>query len=351
MKTNHNPLKKVLICGALAFSLTAAVNGKLYAQGPAADDPHISQAVKKFLVPLNAPGPGLETLGPKAARQALVDAQASVKFDYSKVVESEKTIVADGHTIKLSIMRPKGVTGKLPVFMYIHGGGWVLGDYPTHRRMVRDLVMLTGFEAVFVNYTPSPEAKYPVAVNEIYAASKWVSTHGNEINADGSKLGIIGNSVGGNMSTATALMANAKGKQIFKVEVLMWPVTNADFEDGSWKAYGDQRFLTAPLMKWMWNNYATPEQRKEIYASPLQATPADMKGLPPTLIMVAENDILRDEGEAYGRKLDEAGIVVTTIRFNGVIHDWGLLNGLAEIPQTKALFLEASATLKKYLNK
>jgi acetyl esterase len=349
MKTNHNLLKRVIICTGIMLILTGILTGHLYAQGPAADDPHLSKAVKKFLVPLNAPGPGLETLGPKAARQALVDAQASVKFDYSKVEESEKTIVTDGRTIKLNIMRPKGVTGKLPVFMYIHGGGWVLGDYPTHKRMVRDLVILTGFEAVFVNYTPSPEAKYPVAVNEIYAASKWVSIHGAEINADGSKLGIIGNSVGGNMSTATALMANAKGKQLFKVEVLMWPVTNADFEDGSWKAYGDERFLTAPLMKWMWDNYATPEQRKEIYACPLQATAADIKGLPPTLIMVAENDILRDEGEAYGRKLDDAGISVTTIRFNGVIHDWGLLNGLAGIPQTKELFLEASSTLKRYL--
>jgi len=237
----------------------------------------------------------------------------------------------------------------LPVFIYIHGGGWVLGDYQTHKRMVRDLVEGTGYAAVFVNYSPSPEAKYPVAVNQIYAVSKWVSLHGDEINVDGSDMGIIGNSVGGNMATATALMANAKGKQLFKVEVLMWPVTNADFEDGSWKQFGAQRFLTAPLMKWMWDNYIPVEKRNEIYACPLLATPADMKGLPPTLIMVAENDILRDEGEAYGRKLDDAGITETTIRFNGMIHDFGLLNGLANIPQTKELFLEASATLKKYL--
>jgi acetyl esterase len=312
-------------------------------------DPHLSNSVKEFLKPLNVPGPGLETLAPAAARQALVDAQASVSFDYSKVEESEKTIHADGHTIKLNIMRPKGSLAITPAFMYIHGGGWVLGDYPTHKRMVRDLVELTGFTGVFVNYTPSPEAQYPQAVHEIYAASEWVTKNGSEINVDGAKLGIVGNSVGGNMSTATALMANAKGRQLFKVEVLMWPVTNADFEDASWKAYGAQRFLTAPLMKWMWSNYATEEQRKEIYACPLQATLADIRGLPPTLIQVAENDILRDEGEAYGRKLDEAGIDVTTVRYNGVIHDWGLLNGLAEIPQTKSLFLHAAAMLKKHL--
>ena len=349
MKTYHKFLNRKIGCIVLVFGLVTGLNTKLFAQVDYATDPHLTNAVKSFLTPLNAPGPGLETLSPTEARKVLKDAQASVKFDYSGVEESEKTIVADGLTVKLTIMRPKGVTKKLPVFMYIHGGGWVLGDYQTHRRMVRDLVEGTGFAAVFVNYSPSPEAKYPVAVNEIYAASEWVSTHGDEINVDGKNMGIIGNSVGGNMATATALMANAKGKQLFKVEVLMWPVTNADFEDGSWKSYGAQRFLTAPLMKWMWDNYIPVEKRNEIYACPLLATPADMKGLPPTLIMVAENDILRDEGEAYGRKLDDAGITETTIRFNGMIHDFGLLNGLADIPQTKELFMEASATLKKYL--
>ena len=102
-------------------------------------------------------------------------------------------------------------------------------------------------------------------------------------------------------------------------------------------------------MKWMWDNYATIEQRNEIFACPLKATAADINGLPPTLIQVAENDILRDEGEAYGRLLDDAGIDVTTIRYNGVIHDFGLLNGLAGIPQTKSLFLHAAAMLKKHL--
>jgi len=349
MKTKLTFTLKVIVCSALTFMMSFGGIKKSFAQGDYSADPHLTEAVKKFLGPLNAPGPGLETLTPEKARKVLVSLQASVKFDYSKVVESEKTISVEGHVLKLNLMRPRGIQGKLPVFIFVHGGGWVLGDYLTHRRMVRDLVMLTGFEAVFVNYSPSPEAKYPVALNQIYATSIWVSEHGNEIGVDGSNLAIVGNSVGGNMSAATALMANAKGKKLFKAEVLMWPVTNADFENTSWKAYGEQRFLTAPLMKWMWGNYASEEQRKQKYASPLQASLADMSGLPPTLIMVAENDILRDEGEAYGRKLDKAGVNEATIRFNGVIHDFGLLNGLAEIPQTKAMFMEAAAYLKKYL--
>ena len=314
-----------------------------------AADPHLSNAVKTFLKPLNDGGPGLETLPKDKARQVLVDAQNAFSVDLSGIEESDRTIVQDGLNVKINIVRPSGNNEILPVFIFIHGGGWILGDYPTHKRMVRDLVVLTGFVGVFVNYTPSPEAQYPTALNEIFAVARWITVKGAEIKVNPAKMGIIGNSVGGNMTAATALMAKEKGGPDFKVQIMMWPVTNADFEDDSWKAFGAQRFLTAPLMKWMWDNYIPVEKRNEIYACPLLATAADMKGLPPTLIMVAENDILRDEGEAYGRKLDEAGIPETTIRFNGMIHDFGLLNGLAEIPQTKELFLEASATLKKYL--
>jgi len=349
MKTNPILLKQAQLYSCAACLLICLGIKTASAQQNYATDPHLTEAVKKFLAPLNAPGPGLETLSPEKARQVLVNAQAAVKIDYTGVVESEKTIKAGGYAIKLNMMRLKGVKGKLPAFIFVHGGGWILGDYPTHKRMVRDLVLLTGFQAVFVNYSPSPEAKYPVAINQILAASEWVSEHGSEIGVDGRQLGIVGNSVGGNMSTVVSLMAKAKGKKIFKTEVLMWPVTNTDFDNASWKAYGQDRFLTAPLMKWMWNNYATVEERKSKYASPLKASLTDLKGLPPTLIMVAENDILRDEGEAYGRRLDEAGVNETTIRFNGVIHDFGLLNGLAEIPQTKAMFMEAAAYLKKYL--
>ena len=313
-------------------------------------DPRLSRGVKAFLKVLNSSGgPPLETLPPLEAREGLVSAQASVSVDLSGIEESEKTITADGHTIKLNLVRPEGVKGKLPVFMFIHGGGWVLGDYPTHKRMVRDLVVRTGFAAVFVNYTPTPDARYPQAINEIYAATKWVAEHGDEINVDGKNLAVVGNSVGGNMTAATALNAKEQGGPEIKVHIMMWPVTDANFETESFKQFGEKRFLTTPLMKWMWDLYANPEQRKEIYAAPLQATVEQLKGLPPALIQVAESDILRDEGEAYGRKLDEAGVKVTTVRYDGMIHDFGLLNGLAEEPAVRSLFEHAAAELKKYL--
>jgi len=315
-----------------------------------ANDPHLTAAVKKFLQPLNKAAKPMECLSTEEARDALKTMQMAVQVDLSGIDEIRRTIECDGHPVVLNIVRPEGSTEVLPVFLFVHGGGWILGDYPTHKRMVRDLVVLTGFAAVFVNYSRSPEARYPQALREISAAAKWVASHGLEILVDPDKIAIVGNSVGGNMAAATTLMAKEQGGPVFKAQILMWPVTNADFDTFSWKKFGRQRFLTDSLMQWMWDQYITdPLTRKEIYASPLQATRAQLKGLPPTLIQVAENDILRDEGEAFGRALEEAGVAVTTIRYNGVIHDFGLLNGLATIPQTKSLFLHAAAELKKYL--
>ena len=317
-----------------------------------ADDPRLSRGTKAFLKVLNsAGGPPLETLPPTEAREVLVGAQASVPVDVSGIEESEKIIDADGYNIVLNIVRPAGAEGVLPVFVFTHGGGWVLGDYPTHRRMVRDLVVLSGMAAVFVNYTRTPDARYPQAVNEVYAATKWVAEHGAEIDVDGKNLAVVGNSVGGNMTAVTALKAKEAGGPEIKLQVLMWPVTDANFETESFKQFGEKRFLTASLMKWMHDLYTTEPQRKEIYASPLQATVEQLKGLPPALIQVAESDILRDEGEAYGRKLDEAGVEVTTVRYDGMIHDFGLLNGLAEEPATRSLFEHAATALKKYLRR
>lgn len=312
-------------------------------------DEHLTPGVKEFLKIANSGAP-VESLPKLAARQVLIDAQKAFNVDYSGIEESEKTIEADGFTLKLNVVKPEGAKDGLPVFIFIHGGGWILGDYPTHRRLVRDLVVASGYASVFVNYTPSPEAQYPQAINEIYAATKWVAANGGEIGVDGTNLAVVGNSVGGNMTGVTALMAKENNGPKIKFHIMMWPVTDATFEQESYARYGADRFLTEPLMKWMWDQYTTDlEARKEIHASLLNATVEELKGLPPVLIQVAENDILRDEGEAYGRKLEQAGVTVTTVRYNGMIHDWGMLNGLANENGTKSLILHAAAELKKYL--
>lgn len=315
------------------------------------NDPRLSPGTKEFLKALNSPAPPeLEKLSPVEARKVLLDAQMAFQFDYSGIDESEKTITADGYQIKLNLVRPAGAKGKLPVFLFIHGGGWVLGDYPTHRRMVRDLVLESGSAAVFVNYTPTPDAVYPQQINEIYAALRWVAEHGDEINVDGKNLAVVGNSVGGNMTAVMTLMAKEKGAPEIKFQILMWAIVDANFETDSYRQFGEKRFLSASLMKWMYDMYiADAEKRKDIHASPLQASVEQLKGLPPALVITAESDILRDESEAYGRKLDEAGVPVTVTRYDGMIHDFGLLNGLAALPQVKSLFVQAGAELKKHL--
>jgi len=314
-------------------------------------DAHLSRETRVFLTQLNTGGGApIETLSKEAARQVLADAQAAVSVDLSGIDVSEKTIISEGYKVNIHIVRPQGAEGKLPVFVFIHGGGWILGDFPTHKRLVRDLVVQSGCAAVFVNYTPSPEAHYPQSINEIYAVTKWVAANGDEIGVDGNNLAVVGNSVGGNMTAVTGLKALEKGGPKIKLLIMMWPIVDADFETGSYQQFGKDRFLTTSMMKWMYDQYTTdPDERQEVFASPLRATVDQLKDLPPTLIQVAENDILRDEGEAFGRKLDEAGVAVTTIRYNGMIHDFGLLNALSTLPQVKSLIAHAAAALRDHL--
>jgi len=335
-------LSKTLVGGLLALAI-----GNAFAAG----SPSVEHNTQAFLEALEAGGgKPLETLSPKDARAVLTGAQASVKVDLSGTSVSEKTIQADGQAIKLTIVRPANAKGALPVFMFFHGGGWVLGDYPTHARLINDLVVNSGAVAVYVGYTPSPEAHYPVAINQAYAATKWVAEHGKEINVDGSRLAVAGNSVGGNMAAVVALMAKDKGTPKLRFQALLWPVTDASFETASYNQFAQGHFLTKPMMQWFWDSYTTDaKQRAEIYASPLRATPEQLKGLPPALVQTAEFDVLRDEGEAYARHLDAAGVPVTAVRYNGMIHDYGLLNPLAKVPEVQAAMRQAGVELKQHL--
>lgn len=335
-------LSKTLTGGLLALAI-----GNAFAAG----SPGVEHTTQSFLEALEAGGgQPLETLSPKDARAVLTGAQASVKVDLSGTSVSEKTIQADGQAIKLTIVRPANAKGTLPVFMFFHGGGWVLGDYPTHARLIHDLVVNSGAVAVYVGYTPSPEAHYPVAINQAYAATKWVAEHGKEINVDGSRLAVAGNSVGGNMAAVVALMAKDKGTPKLRFQALLWPVTDASFETASYNQFAQGHFLTKPMMQWFWDSYTTDaKQRAETYASPLRATPEQLKGLPPALVQTAEFDVLRDEGEAYARHLDAAGVPVTAVRYNGMIHDYGLLNPLAKVPEVQAAMRQAGVELKQHL--
>lgn len=317
-----------------------------------AANPSPEHQTQAFLDALAAGGgKPIEQLSPEQARAVLAGAQKSVQVDMSGIEVSDKTIVVDGKSIKLTVVRPENARGTLPAFMFFHGGGWVLGDYPTHARLIRDLVVASGAVAVYVDYTPSPEARYPTAINQAYAATRWVAEHGMELNVDGRRLAVAGNSVGGNMAAVVSLMAKENATPKLRFQLLLWPVTDASFDTGSYRQFAEGHFLTKNMMTWFWDNYTTDStERAQIHASPLKATVEQLKGLPPALIQTAGLDVLRDEGEAYAQKLDAAGVEVTAVRYNGMIHDYGLLNPLSQVPEVRAAMRQAGNELKAHLN-
>jgi acetyl esterase/lipase len=292
-------------------------------------------------------GTPLEAMTPMEGRAALIAAQAGPQVALAAADVRQKTIRVDGDDLKLTIVRPAGSGEKtLPGFMFFHGGGWVLGDFPTHERLVRDLVAGSGAVAIFVDYALSPEAAYGIAIDQAYAATQWVATHGEEIHVDGTRLAVAGNSAGGNIAAAIALMANAKGGPALRSQILLCPVTDAACDTPSHREFAEGYFLTKDLMAWFWDSYTTDaNERKQIYASPLQATTEQLRGLPPTLIQTAEFDILRDEAEAYGRKLDAAGVSVTSARYNGMIHDFCLLNAICHLATPLSATAQAAREL------
>jgi acetyl esterase len=234
--------------------------------------------------------------------------------------------------------------------MWFHGGGWILGDKETHDRLVRDIASGTGATVVFVDYERSPEAHFPVAIEQAYATTKYVAEHGAELRVDGSRLAVAGDSVGGNMAAVVALLAKERKGPKLAFQLLYYPVTDSSLSEDSYTEYGEGPWLTKPGMAWFWDAYLPDEKaRAAITASPLNATVEQLRGLPEALIIVDENDILRDEGEAYARKLASAGVRVTSTRYNGTIHDFVMLNPLAETPAARAAIRQGTDALRAAL--
>ncbi|MFJ2748462.1 alpha/beta hydrolase [Streptomyces sp. NPDC087297] len=246
-------------------------------------------------------------------------------------VDEEWVTVPGGPTgeVRARIIRPAGVSGALPVVLYIHGAGWVFGNAHTHDRLVRELAVGARAAVVFPEYGLSPEHRYPVAVEQNWAVARWVVTDGAGHGLDGSRVAVAGDSVGGNMAAALTLMAKERGGLTLLQQVLFYPVTDAAFDTGSYRQFAQGYFLRRDGMQWFWDQYTTDEaQRAEITASPLRATTEQLAGLPPALVITAEADVLRDEGEAYANKLRAAGVPVTAVRYQGIIHDFVMLDAL-----------------------
>lgn len=245
---------------------------------------------------------------------------------------------------------PRGATGPLPVILYIHGAGWVFGNAHTHDRLVRELAVGTRAAVVFPEYDLSPEARYPVAIEQNYSVAQWVAREGHHKDLDGTRIAVAGDSVGGNMSAALTLMAKQRGDVTLVQQVLFYPVTDASFDTDSYHRFGEGYFLRRDAMKWFWDQYTTDEaERAQITASPLRASTEQLTGLPPALVITAEADVLCDEGEAYAAKLRAAGVPVTALRVQGVIHDFVMLNALRETRAADLAIGLATDTLRKAL--
>jgi acetyl esterase/lipase len=293
--------------------------------------------------------PFLPELGPVEARKVLDDVQSSATA-MPEVDEAWVKVPGgpDG-AVDVRIVRPKDTSGDLPVILYTHGAGWVLGNAGTHDRLVRELAVGTGAVVVFPEYTRSPEARYPQAIEECWTAASWVA-EGKADGLIGSRMAISGDSVGGNLAIALTLLAKERGGVDFRQQVLFYPVTNANFDTGSYLDFAEGYFLRRDAMMWFWDQYLPDETiRDEITASPLGASLDELSGLPAALVLTGEADVLRDEGEAYAAKLRAAGVPVTAVRFGGIIHDFAMLNALRDTEASSAAIAMAIATLKRAL--
>ncbi|MGW4129892.1 alpha/beta hydrolase [Amycolatopsis japonica] len=310
-------------------------------------NPHnlaLEPAAQAF-VEATATPPFLFQLPPEEGRKAVDEVQGG---DVELPAADVETTHVDG--VEVRIVRPQGATGPLPVIVYIHGAGWVFGNFHTHERLVRELAVGAGAAVVFPEYDRSPEARYPVAIEQSYAVAKWVAEQGAENGLDGTKIAIAGDSVGGNMTAALTLLAKQRGDVTFRQQVLFYPVTDASFETESYRRFAEGYFLALDGMKWFWDQYTTdPAQRAEVTASPLRASLDELAGLPPALVITAEADVLRDEGEAYAAKLRQAGVPVTAVRYQGIVHDFVMLNTLRETHAAEAAIKQAIGVLRTAL--
>ncbi|MFC8516531.1 alpha/beta hydrolase [Streptomyces sp. NPDC057257] len=312
--------------------------------------PVLEPAAQAF-VEATANPPYLFDLGPVEGRKA-VDEVQSGEIPLP-AVDEEWITVEDGPTgqVRARIVKPAGTTATLPVIVYIHGAGWVFGNAHTHDRLVRELAVGANAAVVFPEYDLSPETRYPVAIEQNYAVARWIVQHGATKGLDPARIAVAGDSVGGNMSAALTLMAKQRGDLPLLAQVLFYPVTDASFDTPSYHQFATGYFLRRDAMQWFWDQYTTDAaDRAQITASPLRATPEQLTGLPPALVITGEADVLRDEGEAYANKLRAAGVPVTAVRYQGIIHDFVMLNALRATHAADAAIKQAIDTLRTALH-
>lgn len=319
--------------------------------GPAlADEVVLDPINQKFIDSLPKGGKPLYDMTPDQARAVLDSLQSGKESQPAVDIRSETISVGPTGKTNIVVVRPKGAQQKLPVVMYYHGGGWILGNFKSHQRLVSELSVKANAEVVFVDYTRSPEAKYPVALEQDYAATTYVASHADSYNIDASRMAIAGDSVGGNQVAVVSLMDKERQGPKISAQLLFYPVTAANFDDGSYHQFADGPWLTKKAMIWFWNAYEPDvAKRSDPHLSPLNATADQLRGEAPAMVITDQNDVLRDEGIAYAAKLADAGVRTVTLTYNGANHDFVMLNGLKDSPSAVEATEQGAKFLKEHL--
>jgi acetyl esterase len=330
------------------YLAAAAVAGSLIAGTGQAQPANLDAVNRSFIEAVTqAGGAPIYTLSPEAARNVLSGAQAGPVAKLNADIQDTSFPTGPLGSVNVRIVRPQGVSAPLPVVMYFHGGGWMLGGKDTHDRLIREIAVGAHAAVVFVDYRRTPDVVYPVPNEEAYAATQYVVANARALNVDASRLAVAGDSAGGNMAAAVTLLAKDRNGPKISHQLLFYPVTDDISQNSSYQAYGNGPWLTTNAMHFFLDAHYPKAVRNDALAFPLKASVEQLKGLPSATVIVAENDLLRDEGEAYARKLDQAGVAVTSTRYNGVIHDFVMLNGVAGSPATRAAIAQGNAALKQ----
>lgn len=313
--------------------------------------PNLTAETEEFISKIEAAdGQPLYKMTPQEARNFLENLQSQTHKEISANT-TDTTILTEAGNVDIRVVKPQHTEEKLPVVLYLHGGGWILGGKESFDMLIKKLAVFTNSTVVFPDYSRSPEVQYPTALNEIYAVLEYIFQNPEEFNIDPQRIAIAGDSAGANMATVTALRAINKNGPKILFECLFYPVTNSDMDTKSYDLFKDGPWLSKKAMEWFWEAYVPDKKlRDDIYISPLKAEEEDLSKLPRTLIITAENDVLRDEGEAYARKLDSAGVDVLNVRINGTIHDFLMLNALADTLPARGAMALACTMLKKALH-
>jgi acetyl esterase len=295
-------------------------------------------------------GPALEELPVVETRKAIDDAQADGTLPKPAVEEAWVTVPADVGDVRALLIKPRGARALLPAVLYMHGGGWIFGSVHSHGRLARELAVAADAAVVFIDYALAPEARYPVQVEQCYAVARWVVEHGESHGLDPARIAVAGDSAGGNMATVLCMMAKRRGDVSFVQQSMYYPMTDAltSKDSESYRLFKDGPYGTAATMDWFWTTYLPGQDlRRESTVSPLRATLEELTGLPPALVLVDENDILRDQGEAYAAKLRDADVPTACVRVNGTMHDFMMLNALRDSESTRAAMDLAASALRR----